>query len=199
MTKRFKINTIGEKLIVQIHNPLKGWGAFMFAAYLLSIILGTVLLVSGVLYDMFTNGDGPSFFMFIILAIFAIYYLMIRQIFKSMNEFETIIFDGENLEIRNGKFYKVVSRAFKIDEIKDLKHIDEKERSEHPLSTDSFDYLGFQTEQKTIEQFHKDDRVQFIYNGADITFGKDLMSWELDDLINILQTKASLDLSGIRY
>ena len=56
----------------------------------------------------------------------------------------------------------------------------------HPLAGKSFDYLGFQTEQKVINEMYGDNRLAFDYNGRTISFGKNVYSWEFDEIANYI-------------
>jgi hypothetical protein len=54
--------------------------------------------------------------------------------------------------------------------------------TKHPLAGETFDYLGFQTEQKVISEMHGDNRLAFDYENKTVTFGENIYSWEFDEL-----------------
>jgi hypothetical protein len=83
--------------------------------------------------------------------------------------------------IEKGLFYKK-RRQFDMDHISAFRHLDKPTLSKHPLAGETFDYLGFQTEQKVINEMHGDKRIGFRYNGRDITFGENIYSWDFEEL-----------------
>lgn len=52
----------------------------------------------------------------------------------------------------------------------------------HPLSGNIFDYLGFPTEQKVIDDMHGNNKIGFNYESKFITFGNDVRSWDYEKL-----------------
>jgi hypothetical protein len=64
-------------------------------------------------------------------------------------------------------------------------HIDWMEK--HPLAGEAFDYLGFQTEQQVINEMHGDNRLALDYEGVTVKFGKNVYSWEFDEIVNLLK------------
>lgn len=198
MTNRFKTYQEGNKQNIVIHNPFKGWGTFIIAAYFLSIVVASWFLYDQVILESLKYNELNLILMLVLGAVFLLYFLVLRTIILYANDYEVLIFDGTNLELHKGLGWFRKSDKFNIKEIVELKHIEEHQKADHPLKTESFDYLGFQTEQKVIDQFYKDDRISFNYQGKSYSFGKDLMSWEFDHLMSILQTNANFDLNQIR-
>lgn len=197
-SKRFKTYQKGNDLIIVLYNPFSGWGKFTLAAYFLSVLAGSWLLIDLVLIDMFKRNDFVLIIVLIVAAVFVLYFLILRTIFRNANDYEILILNGENLQIQRGLGWFKSVLIFQLKEIRELKHLEEQQKADHPLKTGSFDYLGFQTEQKVIDEFYKDDRITFSYQGKNYSFGKDIMSYEFDDLLNIIQTKVDIDLGLIR-
>jgi hypothetical protein len=70
--------------------------------------------------------------------------------------------------------------------ISNFRHLDIKETTKHPLAGQSFDYLGFQTQQAVINNVHGDNRLAFDYNGRTITFGENVYTWDFEQLVIVL-------------
>jgi hypothetical protein len=69
---------------------------------------------------------------------------------------------------------KATSRTFDNTKISNFRLLKKVELSKHPLAVNTFDYLGFGTEQKLINEVHGENRLAFDYEGKTIAFGQDL-------------------------
>jgi hypothetical protein len=110
-------------------------------------------------------------------------------------------FMSEELDIANGRliirrkgFLRSKEDVFEISGISNFRHLAMPELTKHNLAGDSFDYLGFQTEQKLINDLHGDNRVGFDYEGKFVSFGEEIYSWEFEQLEILLYDLTGNDL-----
>jgi hypothetical protein len=87
--------------------------------------------------------------------------------------------------IRTG-FLNFKVRTYETKNISMFRHLEKPALSKHPLAGESFDYLGFQTQQIMINEMHGDNRVSFSYSGKTINFGQNVSSWELEQISDLL-------------
>jgi hypothetical protein len=85
--------------------------------------------------------------------------------------------------------------SYDITKISNFRHLDKPELTKHPLAGETFDYLGFQTEQKVISEMHGDNRLAFDYENKTVTFGENIYSWEFDELQILLYDITGNDFS----
>lgn len=83
--------------------------------------------------------------------------------------------------ITQGMFSSSV-RIYQVSDISNFRHLKKPEISDHTLAGQSFDYLGFQTEQKVINEMLGDNRLSFDWKGIEVTFGQDIYSWDFEEL-----------------
>lgn len=197
MSKRFKTYRDGKTIKLILYNPFKGWGKFTLAVYFLTIVIASWLSIDQIILDMITHENLIYNILIITGALLILNALILRSILRNANEYEVLILDVDHLLIQKGFGWFKKTKQFKIKEIENLRFREEKEKADHSLKTESFDYLGFQTEQKVIDEFYKDDRIKFDYRGKNFSFGKDIMNWEFEELLSILQTKLDFDLNQI--
>lgn len=95
---------------------------------------------------------------------------------------EKIIVTKNNLTIVKTGFLSESKESYDNALISNFTHLDKQEITRHPLAGQSFDYLGFQTEQAVINEMHGDDRLAFNYKGKKITFGENIYTWDFDQL-----------------
>ncbi len=116
-----------------------------------------------------------------LLAAIAFFIAFYRFITRAM-EVEIFFVNKQRLDIILASFFKTDRRSFLLADISDFKFLEKDRYEPHPLKGETFDYLGFQTEQQVIEDLHSEGRVSFVYYGRQVRFGKELFSWEFDEL-----------------
>jgi hypothetical protein len=94
----------------------------------------------------------------------------------------------------NAKEFQIIKRAFlvqkqvfELSSITHFRHLEKPETARHPLAGESFDYLGFQTQQQMINEMYGDNRLAFDYNGKTVSFGQNVYSWEFDEISGVLK------------
>lgn len=146
--------------------------------YAFNFLIGTI----GFSYLLLANWrDSIMGSILAILAIVAFAIGFYRFINKA-TEMEKLFINPQSLVIVNSSLFKVDKKSYLLANISDLKFLEKELYEPHPLKGETFDYLGFQTEQKVIEDLHSEGRVSFLYNGRQVRFGKDLASWDFNNL-----------------
>jgi hypothetical protein len=100
---------------------------------------------------------------------------------------EHIFIDGKELFLITKGIGTRKRLVFDLASITNFRSLEKPVMAAHPLAGQSFDYLGFQTEQQVINEMHGDNRVAFDYEGKTIKFGKNIYSWEFDEILDTLK------------
>ena len=79
--------------------------------------------------------------------------------------------------------------SFKINLTTGISFVGFQQAIDHPLKTDSLDYLGFQTEQKLINAATDEGNLALEHDGKIIRFGVGIPSWDVVQLNELLQRK----------
>jgi len=95
---------------------------------------------------------------------------------------EKIFVNEKELRLIKKGFLNSEQTSFEISKISNFRHLEKPELPRHPLAGQTFDYLGFQTEQQVINEMHGDNRLAFDYNGKTIFFGQNVYSWDFEEL-----------------
>lgn len=128
-----------------------------------------------------------------VLASIAFYLGSYRFINKALTS-EKLFVNKEKLQlIKQGLFGSLV-KTYHVSDISNFRHLKKPELSNHALAGQSFDYLGFQTEQKVISEMHGDNRIAFDWKGIPVVFGQDIYSWEFEALEMLLYNVTGNDL-----
>jgi hypothetical protein len=164
---------------------------FYFIAYS-SIVLFFISLIISAEPD-FTSIRviiGVTALVLFILVYFIAAYRFLNKAFQT----ETLIIDPNSIRLYKGGFSKK-SGIYDISLISNFRHLDKPTLTNHALAGQSFDYLGFQTQQQVINEMHGDNRLAFDYEGKTVAFGENIYSWDFEELAGILNEIAGRDLT----
>jgi hypothetical protein len=154
-------------------------------AKILNIIYFICFTLAGIAFIFLPINEGTpfSFGLFVFIAIVTGVYLFAayRFINKALQT-EKIIVNKNTLTISRGGFLSTKNDTYQISQISNFRHLDKPQTTKHPLAGQSFDYLGFQTEQQVINEMHGDNRLAFDYNSRTIKFGENIYSWDFEEL-----------------
>lgn len=130
-----------------------------------------------------------------ILAAVAFYIAAYRFGNKALMS-EKLFVNKQVLQLITQGIFQSVVKTYNLADISNLRHLKKAELTSHPLAGQSFDYLGFQTEQKVINEMYGDNRLAFDWKGITVVFGQEVYSWEFETLEVLLY-----DISGndLRY
>jgi hypothetical protein len=121
-----------------------------------------------------TASDSPAGAIIVsILGTIAFYLGAYRFINKAVMS-EKLFVNKEKLQlIKQGLFGSLV-KTYYVPDLSNFRHLKKPELSNHALAGQSFDYPGFQTEQKVINEMHGDNGIAFDRKGIPVVFGQDV-------------------------
>lgn len=155
----------------------------------LNLIYFVSFTITGLLFlNMATQISPVTFGLVIFITIVVGVYLFVgyRFINKALQT-ERLIVSKTKLPIEKNGFLTNSISSYSISDISNLRYLKLPEVTKHPLAGETFDYLGFQTEQLVINEMHGDNRIAFEYGNKTITFGENLYSWDFDEIERLLQ------------
>ena len=115
-------------------------------------------------------------FLFIAIPNCIFFFAAYRFINKALQK-EKLVIKKSTLTIIRSGFLSTKRDIYEVSKISNFRHLDKLETIKHPLAGQSFDYLGFHTEQQVINEMHGDKRLAFDYNDRTIKFGENIYSW----------------------
>lgn len=119
--------------------------------------------------------------MFIVAAFAAYFFAGFKFINKAFQSEILIVYTTHLTIIKNG-FLNSKKDIYDNVLISNFTHLEKPEITKHPFAGQTFDYLGFQTEQAVINEMHSDNRLSFDYKGKTITFGENLYPQDFEEL-----------------
>jgi len=151
--------------------------------------MGLNFLAGGTIFTsvLIKSWNGPLITLLFLVFTGALYLAAYRFINKALFG-EKIFINKSMLLITRNKLFGNETILFDISKISNLRFVDKPTLSNHPLQGKSIDYLGFQTEQKVINEMHGDKRIAFDYGGSTVAFGEDLASWEFEEMTGLIRS-----------
>jgi hypothetical protein len=177
MGTSFHIKNLRNGKVITLSSPLYSRARILDFSYAILFLVSSL----GFGYLIFTNYDVLMAAIIAFLGTIACAIAFYRFINKA-TETEKLFVSKERLDIMNSTIFKRSSKSFVISEISDFKFNEREKYEPHPLKGETFDYLGFQTEQHVIQDLHSEGRISFTYRGRPFRFGKDVASWEFSQL-----------------
>lgn len=95
---------------------------------------------------------------------------------------EQLLVTKDSLALIRKEIFRSTKRVFAIEKISHFRHLAKPQLTKHPLAGEGFDYLGFQTDQRVINDMHGDKQLAFNYAGRTIKFGNNIPSWDFEEL-----------------
>lgn len=182
-----------EILITPKHSKILAFGiAFEGTMYLIGAIVGLSLLIF-----IFTQSEELSFSwqffsevpMLISVPIICLvlgYWYLVHLI-----NFERITCYKDKLEIRSQR----KTRTYEVRKISHLEFSGPGQLTKHPLSGSTVDYNGFGVTEMESQMVIPDGSVTFFYEGRTIRFGKNVYSWDAEEILKKLTEFTGNDLT----
>lgn len=128
------------------------------------------------------------------IAVVGLYLFVAYKFINKALQTEKLYVSKTTLTIYKTGLFFSQTKTFNTGSISNFRHLAKPEISKHPLAGESFDYLGFETEQKVINEMHGDNRLAFDYNGRTIKFGENIYSWDFEQIAGLLYEVTEKDL-----
>ena len=176
------VQTFEHGTLFILSKPFDTRAKILYLAYSIVFAIGGTFFLDLLLRD-YLPIVGTIFLLAFSIARFVASYRFGRS-----SVLEQHLFIDSNELILMDKAIRIQKRqVFELSSVTHFRFLAKPEMSRHPLAGESFDYLGFQTEQKVINEMYGDNRLVFDYNGTTVKFGKNIYSWDFDEIIHVLR------------
>lgn len=123
------------------------------------------------------------------LVFAAAFYLAFRRYLRRVTHREELLISPDSITVVKQINGKNTTVKYSINDIHRLRFIGFVQSVDHPLKTESFDYLGFQTQQSVIDAVTTEGNMAFDYEQQTIYFGIGVPSWDAAKLNELLKQK----------
>lgn len=140
----------------------------------------------------FLNEAGDSFIAAMVcLAVSFVFMIAFKRYTTKATAKESLLIAKDTFSVINKSIFTKSVKRYKVADIDGIWFKGKQHFTDHPLKGQSFDYLGFQTQQEVINTVHDEGNLSFEYNGQTIYFGKSVPSWHAEDFDKILQAQTN--------
>jgi hypothetical protein len=177
------VQTFEHGTLIILSKPFDTRPKALYLAYSIVFGVGGVFLL-GLLFYEYLPIAGTIVLLAFVIAQFVASYRFGRSAMLQ----EEIFIDAKELILMVKSIGIMKRQVFDLASVTHFRFLDKPVMAPHPLAGESFDYLGFQTEQQVINEMHGDNRLAFAYNGTTVKFGKSIYSWDFDEIFDLLRS-----------
>ena len=174
-----KVKKYKSGKIIILSKPFDNRAKILNTVYFGSFSFAGFIFIYGPLNE--AGFDHVGVYIFIAIASGAYLLAAYRFINKALQA-EKLMVDKNTITILRGGLFSTKNNSYNISQISNFRYLDKPELTKHPLAGQSFDYLGFQTEQQVINEMHGDNKIAFDYDHKTITFGENVYSWDFEQI-----------------
>jgi len=178
METSFKVQDYQDGQLIRLSSPLNSRTRFLGFFHALNFFAAA----AGFTFLLFTHWRNSFIGSIIILFCIVAFLIASFRFINKATETEKLFVNKERMEIIASGLLKIKKESFLLADISDFKFLEKQRYEPHPLKGETFDYLGFQTQQQVIQDLHSEGRAAFVYRGRQVNFGKELVSWEFSEL-----------------
>lgn len=71
-----------------------------------------------------------------------------------------------------------------------LRYIGKDAKTDHPLKGICYDYFGFDTQEKLVQDLHHNGNLYFEYRGKPVRFARGIYTWHAEEIVRMIQLHA---------
>jgi hypothetical protein len=116
-----------------------------------------------------------------------------RSFIKNSFYKEKIRVTSVELVISIPSFWSSKQEVYDLAYISCMHYAGRENFTDHPLYTNTTDFTGLGVGEKQVQYLIEDGTIQFEYNNATHRFGKDVASWDAEDIIQRIEIFSGVD------
>lgn len=174
-----------EHMVVTIGNqtPLRikmlFWAEFLFTCSMVTVLLAFSLPAHNNLENiLFVSGSA-------VVYMLAGYRFLSRLFFREM-----LLLDNEGFTMVQRNIFNQKSHNYQWKQLGTLHYCGMPSKTDHPLKGKCYDYFGFETQERLIQNLHADGNLFFNHKGVAIKFAKGVYSWDAEEMVNMMRLYA---------
>ena len=151
--------------------------------------IGSLLLCVAYLWfdeDFSIEDRSESWYIIFALVIIVVYFVVFIQYAKRVLRKESMLITRDSIYLRSTILNIKKENVFELSKISEFVYTGKAPKTDHPLKGQSYDYLGFETQELVIAEVHDEGNLSFNYEGKTIHFGRNVYSWDAEKINEIL-------------
>lgn len=115
-----------------------------------------------------------------------LYLLASYRFFSRMFYREQIQVSGQHFSIIRKTPFRSTIVHYDWKKMGVLQYKGKDAKTDHPLKGKSFDYFGFDTQERLVQELHHEGNMCFEYNGVLVRFARGLYSWHAEEVVRMI-------------
>lgn len=124
-----------------------------------------------------------------IIYLFAAYRFLSRMFYR-----EKIRISNNHFSIIRKTPFRYSIASYNREKMGALHYKGKDAKTDHPLKGKCFDYFGFDTQERLVQDLHHDGNLYFEYNGISVRFARGIYSWHAEEIVNMIRLYAGSSL-----
>jgi hypothetical protein len=159
------------------------WGEFIFTTGMATIFLLQALPISSNLWHVLASFGAAA------LYALASYRFISRMFFR-----EEVWLDMEYLTLVTSTPFKRRIKRYEWPAIGPLHYTGKASKTDHPLKGNCYDYFGFETQERLVQDLHPEGNLYFNYGGFSVRFARNVYSWDAEEMVRMMRIYAGSNL-----
>jgi len=184
MSETFKIIETDNYLRIEFINkmkPIVKFGLFIQGIMIMSF---SIFFICTIIYTIFEISDFFALLFLIPISFGILYFIAGKSYLKKLTYKEEIIIKDSEFRIIESYLFSEIVKSYNIDEMAYLNYAGQQKFTNHSITNETFDAIGFNTQEKEIQYIISDGTISFFYHGETIRFGINIPTWDAEDIIN---------------
>jgi len=119
-----------------------------------------------------------------LIAMCIIYFIAGKKYLNRVFYKEIVEVDKNNLTIIDKYLTSKETISFPITEISSIGFVGQHNYTRHPLDNDTMDFTGFGVAEREVQFLIEDGTIEIYCNGVTRRFGKNIASWDAEEIVN---------------
>lgn len=191
MSSMFTITQTDEKLKIEIRPPMKFSVKLMLVMEGIGYTLGAFLLAA---FSLQVSDDGLLEALYI-GAIGMLYLFVSRKYINRVFSREVVEITHTQLSLLETNFSGSKQLAtYPLNDSLSIRYAGQREYTPHPMHSQTLDITGLSMTEKEVQYLIEDGTLEVDDGTKTFRFGKNLASWDAEELITLLETFSGKDL-----
>lgn len=178
-----------EYLLINLGRRLQPRIKILLWAELFAIVGFATVLV-------FQSFNTPQTFLsiFLLTGSVVLYLSAAYRFLSRIYAIEKLLLDDSGLSIIFRTPFSQKVNKYEWRHMGPLHYVGKPTKTDHPLKGGCYDYFGFETQEKLLQNLYQEGNMYFNYGGYPVRFAKGVYSWYAEEIVNMMKLYTGQDL-----
>jgi hypothetical protein len=180
MKETIQCNESEVKLTIEILPSMKTIVRFGLIFKGILIIVSSIFIITAIL----TTISDMTVASLVLIGMCVLYFIAGRKYLNRVFYKEIIEVNRDKLTIIDKYLTSSATISFPLREISSIGFVGQHNYTRHPLESNTMDITGFGVAEKEVQYVIEDGTIEIYCNGITRRFGKNIASWDAEEIVN---------------